>query len=81
MHPSWERFKQTFKEKYKLQKIFCGTQNKYFHFKDRKVSLENIITWKIKFLVSSLNLCASNELSPVTMMEATKMKQKHSMKD
>ena len=44
-----------------------------------KVSLEYTITWKIKSLTSSLNLCATNKLAQITVLEATKMKQKPSM--
>ena len=69
------------KEKYKSFKTLCGTQTKNFHTKVRKVSLENTTTWKIKSSGSSWNLCASNKLTQITVLEATKMKQKSSMTD
>ena len=55
------------------------TQNKNFHAKAWKVSLENTTAWKIKSSTSSLDLCAPNKLAQITVLEATKMKQKSSM--
>ena len=56
-------------------------QRKNFHVKVWKVSLENTTTWKIKSLTSSLDLCAPTKLAQITVLEATKMKQKSSMTD
>ena len=53
-------------------------QSKNFHAKVWKVSLENT-TWKIKSSTSSLNLCAPNKLAQITVLQATKVKQKSSM--
>ena len=69
------------KEKYKPFKTLCGTQSKNFHAKVWKVSLKNATTWKIKSSASSLNLCASNRLVQITVLETTKMNQKSSMTD
>ena len=60
-------------------KTLCGTQSKNFHAKVWKVSPENTTTRKIKSSAFSLNLCASNKLTQITVLEATKMKQKSSM--
>ena len=54
-------------------------QNKNFHAKVSKVFLENTTTWKIKSSASTLNLCVPNKLAQITVLEATKMKQKSSM--
>ena len=51
------------------------------HAKVWKVLLENSTTWKIKSSTSSLDLCAPNKLAQITVLEATKMKQKSSMTD
>ena len=56
-------------------------QSKNFHAKVWKVSLENTTTWKIKSSTSSLDLCAPTKLAQITVLEATKMKQKSSMTD
>ena len=56
-------------------------QSKNFHAKVWKVSLENPTTWKIKFSTSSLSLCVPNKLAQITVLEATKMKEKSSMTD
>ena len=56
-------------------------QSKNDHAKVWKVSLEYTTTWKIKSSTSSLNLCAPNKLSQITVLEVTKMKQKPSMTD
>ena len=56
-------------------------QSKNFHAKVWKVSLENITTWKIKSSTSSLDLCAPTKLAQITVLEATKMKQKSSVTD
>ena len=69
------------KEKYKPFKTLCETQSKNFYSKVREVSLENTTIWKIKSLASSLNLCASNKLAQITVLEATKMKHKSSVTD
>ena len=61
---------------------FCGTQSKNFHAKVLKVSLENTTTWKIKSLTFSLDLlCVPTKLTQITVLEASKMKQKSSMTD
>ena len=57
------------------------TQNKNFHAKAWKVSLENTTAWKIKSSTSSLDLCAPTKLAQITVLETTKMKQKSSMTD
>ena len=54
-------------------------QSKNLHAKVWKVSLGNTTTWKIKSSTSSLDLCASTKLAQITVLEATKMKQKSSM--
>ena len=52
-----------------------------FYIKIWRVFQENIITtWKIKFPASILKLCAPNELAQVTVIEATKMKWKASIR-
>ena len=56
-------------------------QSKNFHAKVWKVSLENTTTWKIKSSTFSLNLCAQNKLTQITVLEATEMKEKSSMID
>ena len=56
-------------------------QSKTFHAKVWKLSLENTTTWKIKSSTFSLNLSAANKLAQITVLEATKMKQKSSMTD
>ena len=56
-------------------------QSKNFHAKVWKVSLENTATWKIKPSTSSLDLCAPAKLPQITVLEASKMKQKSSMTD
>ena len=56
-------------------------QSKNFHTKVWKVSLENTTMWKIKSWTFNLNLCAPNKLVQITVLEATKMKQKSSMTD
>ena len=56
-------------------------QSKNFHAKVWKVSLENTTTWKIKSSTVSLNLCAQNKLTQITVLEATEMKEKSSMID
>ena len=61
--------------------MFCGMQSKNFHSKVWKVSLENTTTWKIKSLTSSLNLCVPTKLAQITVLEASKMKQKSSVTD
>ena len=67
--------------KIQTPKTFCGTQSKNFHAKVWKVSLENTKTWKIKSLTSSLDLCVPTKLAQVTVLEASKVKQKSSMND
>ena len=54
-------------------------QGKNFHAKVWKVSLENTATWKTKSSTSSLDLCAPTKLAQITVLEASKMKQKSSM--
>ena len=56
-------------------------QSKNFNAKIWKVSLENTTTWKIKPSTSSLDLCAPAKLTQITVLEASKMKQKSSMTD
>ena len=56
-------------------------QSKNDHTKVWKVSLEYTTTWKIKSSTSSLNLYAPNRLAQITVLEATKVKQKPSMTD
>ena len=67
-------------EKYKPRTL-CGTQSKNFHARVRKVSLKNTATRKIKSLTSSLDLCVPTKLAQITVLEASKMKQKSSMTD
>ena len=43
--------------------------------------MENTTTWKIESSTFSLNLCATNNLAKITVLEATKMKQKSSLAD
>ena len=62
-----------------MPKTFCGTQSKNFHANVWKVSLKNTTTWKIKSSTSSLYLCTPNKLAQITMLEATKMRQKSSI--
>ena len=47
----------------------------------QEVPLENTTTWKIKFLTSSLDLCVLIKLAKITMLEASKLKQKSSVTD
>ena len=68
-------------EKYKPRKLFCGMQSKNFHAKVQKVSPENTATWKIKSSTSSLDLCAQAKLAQITVLKASRMKQKSSMTD
>ena len=56
-------------------------QSKNFHAEVWKVSLENATTWKIKSSTSSLDLCVPTKLAQITVLEASKMKQKSSMTD
>ena len=56
-------------------------QSKNFHAKVWKVSLENTTTWKIKSSTSSLDLCVPTKLAQITVLEASKMKQKSSVTD
>ena len=57
-------------------------QSKNFHAKVWKVSLENITTWKIKSLTSSLDLCAPTKFAQIAaVLVVSKMKQKSSMTD
>ena len=67
--------------KIRTPKTFFGTQSKNFHAKVSKVSLKNTKTWKVKSSTSSLDLCAPNKLAQITVLEATKIKQKSSMTD
>ena len=67
--------------KIKTPKTFCGTQSKNFHAKVWKVYLENTTTWKIKYLTCNLDLCAPTKLAQITVLEASKMKQKSNMTD
>ena len=50
-----------------------------FHAKVWKVSVENTTTWKIKSSTSSVDLYAPTKLAQITVLEATKMKQKSSV--
>ena len=52
-----------------------------FPCQNLKVSPENLTTWLIKSLASSLKLCTPNRLAQITVLEATKMKQKSSVAD
>ena len=54
-------------------------QNKNFHTKIWKVSLENTTKWKRKLSTSSLVLCVPTKPAQITKLEVTKMKQKSSM--
>ena len=56
-------------------------QEKNFNAKVWNVSLENTTIWKIKSSTSSLDLCAPTKLAQITVLEASKMKQKSSMTD
>ena len=56
-------------------------QSKNFHFKVWKVSLDNTTAQKIKSSTSSLDLCAPTKLAQITVLKASKMKQKSSMTD
>ena len=56
-------------------------QSKNFHAKVWKVSLDNTTAWKIKSSTSSLDLCAPTKLARITVLKASKMKQKSSMTD
>ena len=60
-------------------KTFCRTQSKNLYAKVWKVSLENTITWELKSSTSSLDLCVPTKHAQITVLEATKMKQKSSM--
>ena len=55
-------------------------QSQNIHAKVWKVSLDTT-TWKIKTLISSLDLYVANKLAQITVLEVTKMKQKFSMSD
>ena len=61
------------------QETFCEMQSKNFHAKVWKVSLENTTIWKMKSSPSSLDLCVPSKLAQITVLEATKIKQKSSM--
>ena len=56
-------------------------QSKNFHAKVWKVSLENTTRWKIKSSTSSLDQHVPTKLAQITVLEATKMKQKSSITD
>ena len=57
-------------------------QNKVWKFgKVWKIYVDNTVTCKVKPSVFSLNLCKPNRLGQITVLEATKMKQKSSMTD
>ena len=56
-------------------------QSKNFQAKVWKVSLENTAAWKIKSSTSSLDLCVPTKLAQITVLEASKMKQKSSVTD
>ena len=66
-------------EKYKPCKTLCRRKSKNLHAKVCKVSLENTTTWKIKSW--AFQFVCSNKLTQITMLEATKMKQKSNMTD
>ena len=66
-------------EKIQTPKTFCRTLSNNFHAKVWKVSPKNTTTWKIKSLTSSLDPCRPNKFVQITVLEATKMKQKSSM--
>ena len=52
-----------------------------FHAQVWKVCLKNTTTWKIKSSTSRLDLCVPTKLAQITLLEASKMKQKSSMTD
>ena len=56
-------------------------QSKNFHAKVWRVSLDNNTAWKIKSSTSSLDLCVPTKLARITVLKASKMKQKSSMTD
>ena len=56
-------------------------QGKNFHAKVWKVSLDNTTGWKIKSSTSSLDLCVPTKFARITVLKASKMKQKSSMTD
>ena len=62
-------------------KIFLWSTKQELPCQTWNVFLKNTTTWKIKFSTSSLNLCAPNKHAQITVLEATKMKQKSSMND
>ena len=61
-------------------KNFLRNAKQEFPGKVWKVLLENTTTWKIKSLTSSLDLCVPAKLTEITVLEASKVKQKSSMK-
>ena len=64
-----------------IPKTFSRTQSKNFHAKVWKVSLENTTTWKTKSSTSSLDLRVWTKLAQITVLVASKMKQKSSVTD
>ena len=55
--------------------------NQEFQCQSLEIPLENTTTWKIKPSTSSLDLCVPAKLVQITVLKASKMKQKSSMTD
>ena len=74
----WSKFDQ---ENFILDCFSFDWEDLFGNAKVWKVSLENTTSWKTIPLTSSLDLCAPAKLTQITVLEASKMKQKSSMTD